>query len=119
QFPEIRFSNVYGVQMPGTDGRAGMAALTLAEGVDTLDLVAFSAHVMRELPSYARPVFLRIEREIDVTGTFKMVKGALRDEGYDLARVTDPLFVLKPGGGAYEPLNADYASVIARGAAGF
>jgi citronellyl-CoA synthetase len=119
QFPQVRFSNVYGVLVPGADGRAGMAALTLAEGVDSLDLVAFSEHVARELPSYARPVFLRIEREIDVTGTFKMVKGALRDEGYDLTRVTDPLFVLKPAATCYEPLDAAYADTIARGAAGF
>ena len=119
QFPQVRFSNVYGVLVPGADGRAGMAALTLAEGVDSLDLVAFSEHVARELPSYARPVFLRIEREIDVTGTFKMVKGALRDEGYDLTRVTDPLFVLKPAATCYEPLDAAYADAIARGAAGF
>lgn len=119
QFPEVRFSNVYGVLVPGTDGRAGMAALTLAEGVEALDLSDFSEHVARELPSYARPVFLRIEREIDVTGTFKMVKGALRDEGYDLARVTDPLFVLKPGANRYEPLDASYAKSIAEGTAGF
>lgn len=118
-FPQIRFSNVYGVTIPGTDGRAGMAALTLAPGTTALDLDGFSQHVMRELPAYARPVFLRIEPEIDVTGTFKMVKGALRDEGYDLSRVRDPLFVLKPGSSRYEPLDEAFAETIARGAAGY
>ncbi|MGA1371283.1 MAG: long-chain-acyl-CoA synthetase [Pseudomonadales bacterium] len=118
-FAQIRFSNVYGVTVPGADGRAGMAALTLAEGVAELDLDAFSAHVIRELPAYARPLFLRIEPEIDVTGTFKMVKGALRDEAYDLTRVRDPLYVLKPGSARYEPLDPAFADTIARGEAGY
>jgi citronellyl-CoA synthetase len=118
-FQQIRFSNVYGVTIPGTDGRAGMAALTLAPGTTALDLEGFSQHVMRELPAYARPVFLRVEPEIDVTGTFKMVKGALRDEGYDLSRVRDPLFVLKPGSSRYEPLDAEFAAEIGRGTAGY
>lgn len=119
RFPQVRFSNVYGVEVPGTDGRAGMAALTLAEGVEALDLEAFSQHVNRELPPYARPVFLRVEPEIDVTGTYKMVKGKLRDEGYDPDRVSDPLYVMKPGSDRYEPLTREYADTIARGEAGF
>ncbi|MBX3707553.1 MAG: long-chain-acyl-CoA synthetase [Pseudomonadales bacterium] len=118
-FPQIRFSNVYGVAVPGADGRAGMAALTLEEGVTSLDLDAFSAYVNRELPSYARPLFLRIEPEIDVTGTFKMVKGKLREDGYDPARVSDPLFVMKPGSDRYQPLDPEFAAVIARGEAGY
>jgi len=118
-FDQVRFSNVYGVAVPGADGRAGMAALTLEDGVDGLDLDAFSAYVGRELPSYARPLFLRVEQEIDVTGTFKMVKGKLRDEGFDPDLVTDPLYVLKPGSSVYEPLDRDYAALIARGEAGY
>jgi citronellyl-CoA synthetase len=118
-FPGIRFSNVYGVAVPGADGRAGMAALTLEEGVKELDLDAFSEYVNRELPGYARPLFLRVEPELDVTGTFKMVKGKLREEGYDPARVRDPLYVMKPGSDRYEPLDAAFAAVIARGEAGY
>jgi len=52
-------TNVFGVAVPKADGRAGMAALILAEGEDELDLADFSQHVNRELPPYARPVFLR------------------------------------------------------------
>lgn len=118
-FDQVRFSNVYGVTVPGADGRAGMAALTLTEDVDALDLEAFSAYVSRELPSYARPVFLRVEPDIDVTGTFKMVKGKLREEGYDLDQVTDPLYVLKPGSDRYEPLDRDFLDRIKRGEAGY
>lgn len=118
-FPEVAFCNVYGVEVPGADGRAGMAAITLEEGIVALDLDAFSEYVNRELPSYARPVFLRVEQEIDVTGTFKMVKNKLREEGYDPERVADPLYVMKPGSDHYEPLDGQYASAIAAGRAGF
>jgi len=118
-FPEVRFCNVYGVTVPGTDGRAGMAALTLADGVSELDLEAFSRYVNESLPFYARPVFLRVEPEIDVTGTFKMVKGKLREEGFDPERISDPLFVMPPGESSYRPLDGDLAATIARGEAGF
>jgi citronellyl-CoA synthetase len=118
-FQQVRISNVYGVQVPGADGRAGMAALALEDGVAALDLAEFSRHVAARLPSYARPVFLRIERDIDVTGTFKMVKGELREQGFDPARISDPLYVMKPGSSVYEPLDEDYAAVISRGEAGF
>ena len=89
--PQIAFCNVYGVEVPRADGRAGMAALSLAEGVAQPDLASFSAHVCGQLPAYARPVFLRIQRELDTTGTFKLVKGELRNQAYDLEQVTDAL----------------------------
>jgi len=117
--PDVKFCNVYGVEVPKADGRAGMAALTLEDGVAALDLEAFSRYVEDVLPVYARPVFLRIQREIDVTGTFKMVKGDLRKQGYDLDSVSDPLYVLKPGSRVYEPLDAEFAEKIARGEAGY
>ncbi len=119
RFPQVRFSNVYGVAVPGADGRAGMAALTLEDGVAKLDLDALSDYVNRELPSYARPVFLRVLPDIDVTGTFKMVKGKLRDEAYDVDRVSDPLYVMKPGSERYEPLDREFAGAITRRHAGF
>ncbi len=117
--PDIQIANVYGVSIPGTDGRAGMAALTLREGCTGLDVDSLAAHVSRELPAFARPVFLRIQPEIEVTGTFKMVKGDLREEGYDLNKVHDPMFVLLPGEKTYRPLSPEIATKIASGQAGF
>jgi len=119
QHPQVQFCNVYGVSVPNADGRAGMAAITLKAGLKQLDVADFSAYVARELPSYARPVFIRIQPEMEVTGTFKLMKGDLRRDGYDLATVNEPLFVMKPGQPTYEPLDQQFLSKIRAGMAGY
>jgi len=117
--PQVALCNVYGVEVPKADGKAGMAALTLAEGAGELDLKGFSDHVNRELPPYARPVFLRVQTQMDTTGTFKMVKGDLRKEAYDLEQVEDALYVMKPGSTTYEPLDEEYAAKLKAGEGGY
>jgi citronellyl-CoA synthetase len=115
----VDFCNVYGVEIPKADGRAGMASLVLADGVEALDVKSFSAYVNEHLPAYARPVFLRIQREMDTTGTFKMVKGELRKAGYDLELVGDPIYVLKPRSDTYELLDKEYHAILRAGEAGY
>lgn len=117
--PQVAMCNVYGVEIPKADGRAGMAAIVLRDNSVPLDLDAFSRHVTRELPHFARPVFLRIQSEMDTTGTFKMVKGDLRKQGYDLEQVSDPVYVMKPGSERYEPLDAKFLARIKAGDAGY
>ena len=117
--PQVEFCNVYGVEVPGADGRAGMAAIKLADDVDELDRDNFSAFVTRELPAYARPVFVRIQKDLNVTGTFKMVKGDLRKEGYDTAIVKDTILVMKPRSTVYEPLDDGFLAEIRAGNGGF
>jgi len=89
RFPGIMHANVYGVAVPGQDGRAGMAAITCA---GDLDLAAFHAHLARALPHYAQPLFLRIRDEIEITSTFKHKKNDLAREGFDPAQTGDPIF---------------------------
>lgn len=118
--PQVNFCNVYGVEVPAADGRAGMAALTLLDDAGEFDVEGFSTFVNESLPAYARPVFLRIKRgELDVTGTMKMVKGELRKEGYDINQVTEPIYVMKPGASNYELLDEAYYEVIKTGGAGY
>ena len=88
-FPGIKAANVYGVAVPGADGRAGMAAVAVEH---RLDLAAFRAHLVDRLPQYARPLFLRIRDDLDVTTTFKHTKTALAREGYDPTAIPDPLY---------------------------
>ena len=118
--PQVSMCNVYGVEVPGAEGRAGMAAVSLAEDCKELDLDSISEHVNRELPAYARPVFLRVQRELDTTGTFKMVKVDLRKQAYDLAQAGDDLIlVMKPRAKHYEPLDADFLAEIKAGRGGY
>jgi len=106
----IKEANVYGVHVPGTEGRAGMAALV----VDSLfDVGSLAAHLKPRLPPYARPIFLRISPAIEVTGTFKQRKVDLVREGFDPAAIHDPLFWLDPATGSYERLTpARHAEIV-------
>ena len=118
-YSQVEISNVFGVSVPGAEGRAGMAALKLHEG-ESLDLRELSQHVNQSLPSYARPVFVRVLQEMQVTGTFKLKKTDLRDAGFDLDSVGgDPIYLIKPGNSEYEPLSPDFLQVIQAGKAGY
>ena len=76
-----------------TEGKAGMAAISA--GPD-FDLDALGRYVVERLPAYQRPYFVRLQTEgVQVTGTFKHQKNAYREEGYDPAKVRDPLYVLE------------------------
>jgi fatty-acyl-CoA synthase len=104
-FPGLEIANVYGVRVPGAEGRAGMAALVLRDR-DGFDGAAFFAWVEARLPAYAAPLFVRLAPEPDVTSTFKLRKVDLQREGYDPALVRDPLFVRDPAARTYLPLDA-------------
>src|SRR5215468_1921277 len=93
QFDGILETNVYGVQIPGRDGRAGMAAIVAK---DNLNLTALRDHLAQQLPEYARPVFLRIRKNNDVTTTFKQKKINLLKEGFDPSLTTDPIYFNDP-----------------------
>jgi fatty-acyl-CoA synthase len=101
-FPGIQQGSVYGVEIPGADGRAGMAAVVADT---TLDLAALRAHLEERLPGYARPLFLRIKSEMQVTNTFKYRKIDLVREGYDPAATADPIYFDHPERQAYVPLD--------------
>ncbi len=88
-YPGISDASVYGVTVPGTDGRAGMAAIVAG---DTLDLAAFRAHLAARLPEFAQPLFLRVRRTLEITSTFKHTKQALVRDGYDPAETDDAIY---------------------------
>ena len=118
-FPQVKFCNVYGVEVPGADGRAGMVSITLNDDVTELDVEAFAQFAQDALPSYAVPVFIRIDTEIDVTGTFKMLKGELRQQGFNIDNIEGPVFVMKSGEKTYSVLDAAYLQRINSAEAGY
>jgi citronellyl-CoA synthetase len=103
-FPLALGSTVYGVTIPGTDGRAGMAAIIPASTVDDFDIQGLSNFLLASLPSYATPKFIRLTNEFETTGTHKIKKTVLRDAGFDIFKIPDPIFVLLPDKKQYEPL---------------
>ncbi len=112
EFDGITQANVYGVKVPGYDGKAGMAAIV--SEVEP-DLAALKAHIDAELPHYARPVFLRLSRESETTSTFKFKKTNLVKAGFDPDRISDPVFFANPKSGAYERVDADTFAKINNG----
>lgn len=106
------FINVYGVKIPGTEGRAGMAMLTY-EGDIAFDPQAFFAHAAGGLASYAMPLFVRVSGSADMTTTYKLRKVDLRRQGYDPALCgEDQLFVADMDAGSYRPLTAETLAAL-------
>ena len=103
KFEGVTQANVYGVRVPGYDGRAGMAAV-ISEGQP--DMKALKAHVDASLPHYARPVFLRLSQEAETTSTFKFKKTNLVKAGFDPANISEPLYYADPDSGAYEKIDS-------------
>ena len=103
---------IYGVAVPGTDGRAGAAALVVDAEFNLAD---FRAAIGLRLPAYARPVFLRLLPALDATGTFKPRKQELLQAGFDPARIQDPLYFDDPRTGTYVPIDAALFAAISAG----
>ena len=104
-WPGIRESVVYGVRVPLSDGRAGMAAI-IPDDPETFSFRGLHAHLSAGLPPYAIPCFLRIRKELEVSATFKYQKVRLREEGFQLpAGHPDEIRILQ--GNTWVPLTAD------------
>jgi fatty-acyl-CoA synthase len=115
-FPGIKDANVYGVHVPGREGRAGMAAIVCDDSAKC-DLGGLHAHLTAHLPDYARPVFLRVQAEIDVTSTFKQKKIDLVREGFDPSACKDPIYFNDPQRRAFVPLDPTLYRQITMGLA--
>jgi fatty-acyl-CoA synthase len=101
--PGVRDANVYGVEVPGFEGRAGMAALAVG---DDFDLDRLRQSVDAALPPYARPLFLRLCATLETTETFKHKKQALAAQGFETEVIAGALYFARPGVSSYVPLDA-------------
>lgn len=108
----VREANVYGVNVPGMDGRAGMAALVTAPG---FEIARLSDALAGRLPYYARPVFVRLLPAIEITGTFKQRKLELVRDGFDPDHIRDPLYWFDSETIRYAPLTHDVFRAIVSG----
>ncbi|MSU93250.1 MULTISPECIES: long-chain-acyl-CoA synthetase [Pseudomonas] len=102
QHPNISEAVAYGVEILNTNGRAGMAAITPAESLATLDFSELLAFAREQMPAYAVPLFLRVKVKMETTGTFKYQKTRLKDEAFDPGKTgDDPIYAWLPGTQTY------------------
>jgi fatty-acyl-CoA synthase len=110
--PGVSEVAVYGVSVPGADGRAGMAAVVV--GGD-FELPQLRRTVASALPAYARPVFVRIVPALEITGTFKLRTQELARQGFDPGQVRDALYLDDAALGEYLRLDAPLHQRIVSG----
>lgn len=116
---QVEIANVYGVDVPAAEGKAGMVSLALKPGC-VFDPVEFSAYVTANLPAFAQPVFVRIQPDMSTTGTFKLVKGELRKQAFHLDQLgDDAVYVQMPRTSHYQLLDQASYESIRDGLAGY
>jgi len=104
--PGVTGAVVYGVAVPGAEGRVGMAAITTGP---SFNLGQLHNTLVAHLPPYARPMFLRLVTDLETTGTFKPMKAKLAYEGYASADITDALYINDTATGTFKRLDAERA----------
>jgi len=113
-FPTVSESVVYGVEIPNTNGRAGMASIRV-DGQKRFDFTALHHCLCQEMPHYAIPVFLRFSDGMETTGTFKHKKAPLKDAGFDLGKQDNAVYVCLPRADTYVPLTPGLQQEIEQG----
>ncbi|MBI3690253.1 MAG: long-chain-acyl-CoA synthetase, partial [Mycolicibacterium aromaticivorans] len=113
QDKNVEESTVFGVEVPDTGGRAGMAAIKLRDGSE-FDGKGLADAVYAKLPSYALPLFVRVVTSLEHTSTFKSQKVKLREQAYG-SDVEDPLYVLAGRDDGYVPFYGEYPGEVAAG----
>ena len=96
--------NVYGVTIPGNDGKAGMASLVTESDID---LKQVYSQLKDTLPSYAMPLIIRVQKEIEITGTFKHKKVDLVKQGFNPDEMIDPLYFIDNDSSTFIKLDAN------------
>jgi len=123
--PQVEEATVFGVEVPGTSGRAGMAAIQLREG-EEFDGKGLAKEAYERLPGYAVPLFVRVVKELAHTSTFKSQKVDLRKQGYgagsnedgegeDDVEIDDPIYVLSGKDEGYVEFYDEYPDEVKAG----
>ncbi len=106
-FDQVSISSAYGIKIPLTDGRAGMAAIVPKSNFDKFDFKRLANIFNDNLAPYAIPIFLRFKSDLSTTHTFKFKKLKLKEEGIDPQVIEDPLYIMLPNESVYIPFNKE------------
>jgi len=102
----LELINIYGVQVPGHEGRAGMAAVLMQPG-QAFEPAALYELSEARLPRYAVPLFVRVSAAADLTSTFKLRKVDLQRQGYSPEACGDPLYIRDERTRTYQPYSLE------------
>ncbi|XP_060068914.1 long-chain fatty acid transport protein 2-like [Ylistrum balloti] len=109
----------YGVLIPGNEGRAGMVAVCHKDSERSAlsddELMVILNQCKELLPTYARPRFLRLQKEFEITSTFKQRKSNLQKEGFDVVHIDEPIYYLDIETEKYRPMTKDVCISITNG----
>lgn len=111
--PGVTIANVFGVPVPGFDGKAGMAAVSVDEA---FSIASVYEEIAKHLPTYARPVFVRVVDGHDTTGTLKLSKVDLVKQGIDGLAGAEGVFILDERQKSYRPYTICDRDALAKGA---
>ncbi|OUS32107.1 long-chain-acyl-CoA synthetase [Gammaproteobacteria bacterium 45_16_T64] len=114
--PQISEAVAYGVEIPNTNGRAGMASITPSVPVDAVDFKDLLTFAKSQMPIYAVPLFLRVKEQMETTGTFKYQKTKLKDEAFDPSKTSgEAVYAWLPGSDAFTPVTDEVLANINEG----
>jgi acyl-CoA synthetase (AMP-forming)/AMP-acid ligase II len=111
-FKGIEHVSVYGVEIPGIEGRAGMLSIVTKQTHIDFDFNSYLELLKKNLPKYAIPKFIRFLSELSTTGTFKIQKSEMKNDGYDISKTSDLIYILIPGEEGYTLLAEKVYSII-------
>ncbi|MFX0081825.1 MAG: long-chain-acyl-CoA synthetase [Candidatus Hodarchaeota archaeon] len=111
-FEEVEHSSVYGVHVPNTEGRAGMASIFTKNKHELFNFEGFSKLLNENLPKYAIPLFVRFLSALSTTNTYKIPKSDMKKVGFDISKTEDPIYVLLPDTSDYTFLTEEIHSNI-------
>jgi acyl-CoA synthetase (AMP-forming)/AMP-acid ligase II len=110
---QVEMSCVYGVQIPNTDGRAGMTVIVPIGSVEEFNLKDLVINLRQNLADFAIPIFLRFKSEISTTATYKLKKQELKVAGFDIGNIDDAIYVMLPNELDYQPLTKEiYENIL-------
>ncbi|WP_288075341.1 long-chain-acyl-CoA synthetase, partial [Marinobacter sp.] len=110
---------VYGVEIPGTNGKAGMVTLVPHANGQAFDVNRLFRYLSDNLPPYAIPVFVRVTGAIEKTGTFKYRKVDIQKAGYSIDKPGEEVYAWLPGTDGYTRLTPELVAQIDSGAVRF
>jgi len=114
-FKQVEHTSVYGVEIPGTNGRAGMASIITSETFENFDFDGLLSVLKTNLPQYAIPKFLRFLCELSTTSTFKIQKSKMKKESFNIEKIDDLIYILLPDSKEYVPLSEIIYENIGKG----